>query len=136
MKILVTGVAGFIGSHACERLLAGGHGVIGVDNFDGSYSRKRKRRNLKTSQQNSSFKLVEGDVGEQPGPEHRLEGAIDRRRFEPVVRAKLHIRADGLRFDALIAHDFDIGDGGTVEYEFLCAARAGYDQPGNQYQDS
>jgi len=65
MKILVTGVAGFIGSHACERLLAGGHGVIGVDNFDGSYSRKRKRRNLKTSQQNSSFKLVEGDVGDR-----------------------------------------------------------------------
>lgn len=65
MKILVTGAAGFIGSHTCERLLAGGHSVVGVDNFNGSYSKKRKRRNLKTAQENPNFKLVEGDFGDR-----------------------------------------------------------------------
>ncbi|MHC4170650.1 MAG: NAD-dependent epimerase/dehydratase family protein, partial [Planctomycetota bacterium] len=34
MRILVTGAAGFIGSHLSERLLHDGHTVIGVDNFD------------------------------------------------------------------------------------------------------
>ena len=38
MKILVTGAAGFIGSHVCERLLKQGHEVIGIDNFDTFYS--------------------------------------------------------------------------------------------------
>ncbi|HYF51060.1 MAG TPA: NAD-dependent epimerase/dehydratase family protein [Planctomycetota bacterium] len=65
MKILVTGAAGFIGSHACERLLAGGHSVVGVDCFDGAYSKKRKRRNIKACQENPNFKLVEGDYGDR-----------------------------------------------------------------------
>jgi UDP-glucuronate 4-epimerase len=37
-KILLTGCAGFIGSHTLDRLLADGHHVIGVDNFDPVYS--------------------------------------------------------------------------------------------------
>ena len=38
-RILLTGCAGFIGSHILERLLADGHTVVGVDNFDPFYSR-------------------------------------------------------------------------------------------------
>jgi UDP-glucuronate 4-epimerase len=38
-KILLTGCAGFIGSHILDRLLADGHTVVGVDNFDPFYSR-------------------------------------------------------------------------------------------------
>ena len=38
-KILLTGCAGFIGSHTLDRLLAEGHTVVGVDNFDPFYSR-------------------------------------------------------------------------------------------------
>ena len=38
-KILLTGNAGFIGSHTLDRLLAEGHTVVGVDNFDPFYSR-------------------------------------------------------------------------------------------------
>ena len=37
MNILVTGCAGFIGSHLCERLLVDGHNVIGVDNLNDYY---------------------------------------------------------------------------------------------------
>ena len=44
MKSLITGVAGFIGSHLAERLLAAGHEVIGIDNFLDNYPRHSKKR--------------------------------------------------------------------------------------------
>ena len=46
MNILLTGCAGFIGSHVLERLISQGHSVIGVDNFDPFYSRDIKNQNL------------------------------------------------------------------------------------------
>ena len=46
--VLVTGAAGFIGSHAAERLMAGGYRVIGVDNFSDFYDRSWKEMNLKS----------------------------------------------------------------------------------------
>jgi len=45
MKILVTGAAGFIGSHLSERLVDLGHEVIGIDNFSPYYSVELKRLN-------------------------------------------------------------------------------------------
>ena len=57
MRILVTGAAGFIGSHLSERLLHEGHTVIGVDNFDDFYDPQIKRRNLGNCVQNSEFQL-------------------------------------------------------------------------------
>ena len=46
-RVLVTGGAGFIGSHLCERLTAGGWEVICLDNFDDFYPPALKRKNLK-----------------------------------------------------------------------------------------
>jgi UDP-glucuronate 4-epimerase len=65
MKILVTGGAGFLGSHACERFLADGHSVVALDNFDNYYSPKRKRRNVASLTQNPNFKLAEFDYGDR-----------------------------------------------------------------------
>lgn len=57
MKILITGGAGFIGSHLCEKMLSDGHEVICVDNFlSGS------RDNIRTLEDNPRFTLIEHDV--------------------------------------------------------------------------
>lgn len=62
MKTLVTGAAGFIGSHLCERLLVEGWTVVGVDNFDNFYDPKIKRLNIDSCLKNKNFKLIEADI--------------------------------------------------------------------------
>jgi len=60
--VLVTGAAGFIGSHLTERLLALGVRVVGVDNFCDFYDPAIKRRNLATALASGGFELVEADI--------------------------------------------------------------------------
>jgi UDP-glucuronate 4-epimerase len=62
MKILVTGAAGFIGSHLCQRLLGAGHKIVGVDNFDDFYSPEVKRQNIASFVSDVDFSLVEADI--------------------------------------------------------------------------
>jgi len=62
MKILVTGCAGFIGSHVVDRLLKEGHEVMGVDDFDIFYSRAQKEKNLYQTLLHPQFKLVEDNL--------------------------------------------------------------------------
>lgn len=59
---MITGCAGFIGSHLAERLLHLGYQVIGIDNFDQFYSKTIKERNIKKSLLNSDFSFIEGDI--------------------------------------------------------------------------
>src|SRR5262245_64919423 len=61
---LVTGVAGFIGSHLAERLLRDGVRVTGVDCFTDYYDPAIKRRNLERARSHPEFALVELDLGE------------------------------------------------------------------------
>ena len=61
MTILVTGVAGFIGSHTAERLCEAGHKVIGVDNFNDYYSLELKQLNSKSSE-NKGVKIIKKDL--------------------------------------------------------------------------
>src|SRR2546422_4157967 len=60
--VVVTGAAGFIGSHLCERLLADGHEVIGIDSFSDYYERGRKEQNLETLRRDGRFTLEELDL--------------------------------------------------------------------------
>ena len=72
MKVLITGAAGFIGSHLCERLLAGGWNVVGVDNFDDFYDPGIKRENIKICLENPDFRLVEADIRDSAA----MDGAV------------------------------------------------------------
>jgi UDP-glucuronate 4-epimerase len=62
MKVLVTGCAGFIGSHITELLLEQGHSVIGIDNFDAFYNKEQKLKNLSVANQNKYFQFLEADI--------------------------------------------------------------------------
>ncbi|MCZ6776663.1 MAG: GDP-mannose 4,6-dehydratase [Ignavibacteria bacterium] len=74
MNILVTGGAGFIGSHVIEQLLANGHTAVCIDNFDDFYDPNVKRRNLETVLQREGFRLVEGDIRDQSALEQCFSG--------------------------------------------------------------
>jgi UDP-glucuronate 4-epimerase len=63
-RYLVTGCAGFIGSHLTEALLARGAEVVGVDAFTDYYERELKQRNIVAAQEQRSFSLAELDLAE------------------------------------------------------------------------
>jgi UDP-glucuronate 4-epimerase len=60
--VVVTGVAGFIGSHLAEALIERGHEVVGIDCFTPAYPPADKRRNLARLLPYRAFRLVEGDL--------------------------------------------------------------------------
>ena len=62
MRILVTGSAGFIGFHLCESLLADGHEVVGLDNFNPYYDVRLKRDRTARLLPRAGFTLAEGDL--------------------------------------------------------------------------
>jgi nucleoside-diphosphate-sugar epimerase len=69
MKCLVTGAAGFIGSHLCERLLRLGHAVVGLDAFIPFYGRSVKEANLGAARTQPGFALLPLDLRDAPlGP--------------------------------------------------------------------
>ena len=114
-RILLTGAAGFIGSHVADALLARGDEVVGVDNFDDFYAAGVKRANLAEAAAHPRFTLVEGDV---------RDGAAMRRlvaEWTPAAIVHLAARA-GVR--PSIAQPLlyaDVNVGGTVA--MLQAAR-------------
>jgi UDP-glucose 4-epimerase len=90
LKVVVTGAAGFIGSHLSERLLAAGHDVVGVDGFTDYYTRQAKERNLAAAREHQRFRFVQLDLAEDDlAP--ALEGAevVYHLAGRPGVRAAL-----------------------------------------------
>lgn len=64
MKCLVTGVAGFVGSHLAERLVRQGNSVVGVDAFTDYYDARIKRENIRWLAEQENFELVTADLNE------------------------------------------------------------------------
>ncbi len=62
MKALVTGAAGFIGSHLSERLIEAGHDVVGLDSFTDYYARSIKEMNIASLIQRHRFQFVEDSL--------------------------------------------------------------------------
>lgn len=71
-RVLVTGAAGFIGSHLVEALVRGGDEVIGIDNFDPFYPRAMKERNLSEIGGPSAFAFYEQDILDVEALQRRL----------------------------------------------------------------
>jgi UDP-glucuronate 4-epimerase len=85
--VLVTGNAGFIGSHLTERLLALGHSVVGFDNFDPFYDPAIKRKNLSAVLSHPRFTFVEGDLRRRDQVDALFVGRRIDRIFHGAARA-------------------------------------------------
>jgi len=81
MKILVTGGAGFIGSHLCERLLGRGDEVVVLDNLNDYYDPAIKRANITEASGKSAYTFVEGDIRDADA----LESLFSGNRFDVVT---------------------------------------------------
>lgn len=81
-SVLVTGCAGFIGSHLCERLLAEGYQVVGLDNFDPFYDRALKEGNMGGFLQHPQFRFHHLDLRAGAGA---LTQALGSTTFDLVV---------------------------------------------------
>jgi UDP-glucose 4-epimerase len=99
-RAVVTGVAGFVGSHLAEALLSRGHRVIGIDSFSDFYPVEIKHDNLAALTNAPGFTLVRGDLVDLPLAEH-LDGAA----FVYHCAARAGVRSSwGAEFDRY-AHD-------------------------------
>jgi len=115
MKILLTGCAGFIGSHVLDRLLADGHDVIGVDNFDPFYARSLKDANIAAHLsdqlestvrvESSEKKLATRTPAEQVNSNTASKGSfelLEADLAEPATYTKLKFLIGNAPFDAII----------------------------------
>src|SRR3954452_3072156 len=100
-RALVTGCAGFIGSHLTEALLADGHSVLGVDCFNDNYPRGDKYANLAVAGEHERFRLLTADLVDVDA-DALLDGAdvVFHLAGEPGVRASW-----GPRFDRYTHHN-------------------------------
>ena len=99
MHILITGGAGFIGSSLTDRLLAAGHHIVSIDNFDPYYDPAVKENNLTTALQSRRFKLYRDDILDTAA----LDKIFTEHDFEIVV----HIAAKaGVRPSILDPHGY------------------------------
>ena len=116
--ILVTGGAGFIGSHLCERLLSNRIKVICFDNFDGFYDPNIKIKNVEAVKKRSPelFELVTGDIR---NPDH-LKGVLQKNRIDLVVHLAARAGVRPSISDPLLYQDVNIR--GTVVLLESCKA--------------
>lgn len=99
MKILVTGAAGFIGSHVSLRLLARGDEVVGLDNLNDYYDVSLKEARLARLQGKPGFHFVRGDVAETQS----VLDLFSHERFDGVI----HLAAQaGVRYSLINPHAY------------------------------
>jgi UDP-glucuronate 4-epimerase len=114
MGILVTGGAGFIGSHLIDKLIEKGQRVICLDNFDPYYDPKIKRRNIAHLLDNENFKLIEGDVRDLD----KLNAIFERENIQKVVHLAAKV---GVRASIVNALEYEsVNIGGTMALLEIC----------------
>lgn len=89
-KVLVTGGAGFIGSHLVDRLLAQNCQITCIDNFDSFYSPNDKRKNIEKHLQNPNYQLIEADIRDL----ELIRKALGDKEFDAIIHlaAKAGVR--------------------------------------------
>jgi UDP-glucuronate 4-epimerase len=75
-RVLITGGAGFIGSHLSERLLAQGDAVVVLDSFDDFYDPDIKRRNIAGASVHPDYRLVQGDIRDPAALDQAMQGQV------------------------------------------------------------
>ena len=96
-RILVTGAAGFIGSHTSQRLLARGDSVVGLDNLNDYYSVQLKEDRLARLREHKHFEFVKCDLADRAG----MDALFQRERFDAVI----HLAAQaGVRYSITNPH--------------------------------
>jgi len=107
-RILVTGSAGFIGSHLCERLIDAGAKVAGLDNFDTFYDRAIKESNIAGLLSDDNFRNIEGDIRDAKC----VESILEKEKTEIIIHlaAKAGVRPS---IEDPIAYN-DVNVNGTV----------------------
>ena len=108
MNILVTGAAGFIGSHVCEYYLQQDHSVVGIDNFDNFYSEKIKLSNISGLKKCSNFQFFKADIRDR----NSLKSIFTSNKIDVVIHlaAKAGVRPS---IDA-IGEYYDVNVNGTL----------------------
>lgn len=81
MKVLVSGAAGFIGSHIAKKLALRGDTVVGIDNFNDYYDPAKKRANQQRLEKYSNFKMVDADIRDRT----RMLALFEQERFDTVA---------------------------------------------------
>ena len=99
MKILVTGAAGFIGSHAATQLLERGDTVVGLDNFNDYYDVSLKDARAALLDKYDNFRMVRIDLADR----EKMDALFARERFDKVV----HLAAQaGVRYSIENPHSY------------------------------
>lgn len=116
--ILITGGAGFIGSHLTRRLLSQGEKVIILDNFDPYYNAKIKKKNIQNFVNHPSFTLIEGDIRERK----TLEDIFKRYPVKKIIHLAARAGVRGSIEDPFIYEDINLR--GTLNLLETCKNRS------------
>lgn len=118
LTILLTGAAGFIGSHVAEALILRGQRVVGLDNFDPFYPRGFKERNLEGLRRQAGFEMIEGDIRDQA----LLEQVCRERRIDAILHLAARAGVRPSVSQPMLYADVNVGGTAAV---FEAARRTG-----------
>lgn len=116
-RILVTGAAGFIGSHAAETLLRRGDTVVGIDNLNDYYDPARKRRNLEevraAATSAGQFEFVEGDIRDRDLVRKLMATGFDAvTHFAAMAGVRISVEDPWLYYDVNLTGTLNLLDAG------------------------